>query len=285
MRTLLLLVLWGVTAAQRLRHEPTLDAGSPAPQCGDVSAHWRSPIDVPRTYTPTHYKVSVRYRPWEAVALQHTSTGLQVNLHHGFNSFSAPDSGSAAGNLRLQEMVRARDGSGPGNFELTRLELRAPAAHRLAGQSSLLELQLWHQATSAEAGAAMPRAQDSNSTVISLLFDPSPNGPSQPLLARLRDALEVPLPPLSTRFLHGGAPLDLAALVPNGTGLLRYEGSEISPPCRRGVVWLIADAVAPVEEGLLQRLAFHLRIASQQPEASRHWPLGQRSLLRMLVSQ
>lgn len=251
----------------------------------DTSPHWRSPIDLPANYTPTHHSVSLQYHPWEAVALQHTSVGLQINLRQAFNSFSISDSSdlsSIAGRLRLGEMVRARDGSGPGNFVLTRLELRAPSAHRLAGNSSLVELQLWHEAEG-DAGK-VPRAQDSNSAVISILLDPVLGGPSLPLLAQLSDALEAPLPPTSTRFLHGGPPLDLGSLVKHGSGLLRYEGAEIAPPCRRGVVWLIADHVTSVEANLLQRLAFHLRIATQLPLAAHHWPLGERSLFRLVVN-
>jgi len=262
-----------------------------ADQCAGQSSHWRSPADIPRSWTPTHFSVSVWYRAFEAVALQHTSIGLQINLKQGFSSFSPSATSSlslssnfVAGHLILNGPIRARDGSGPGNFVLTRIELRAPSAHRLAGKASLMELQLWHETVGAGGGAEVPRAQDSNSTVISILFDPQPGGPIQPFLARLRDTFEVPLPPSSTRFISPGSmePMDLNSLLKNGTGL-RYEGSEIAPPCRRGVVWLVSDQAVSVEEGLLKRLAFHLRIASQLPLASRSWPLGQRSLLRLEV--
>merc|ERR1712139_498311 len=54
-------------------------------------------------------------------------------------------------------------------------------------------------------------------------------------------------------------------------------------PHPAGVVWLIADHATPVEQGVLKRLAYHLRIASQLPLASEIWPLGQRSLLRLVL--
>lgn len=105
-------------------------------------------------------------------------------------------------------------------FELSHLEFRRPAEERINGRTYDMSAHLVH------------RSEDGQVAIVAVLLE---KGTEHPLIQTLWDNM-----PLERDLeVAPEASIDLNALLPEGRAYWTYMGSQTTPPCSEGVLWMV----------------------------------------------
>ena len=142
-------------------------------------------------------------------------------------------------------------------YDLLQFHFHAPSEHTIEGEAAALEIHFVHQDRNsgnlAVVGILLGEGERENAAYAAV-FDHLPAQVGEPEA--------------------NGAPLDLAALLPETQGYYAYQGSLTTPPCSEVVRWLLLDT--PLELSAAQIKAFTDIYAGNARPVQ---PLGQRDLL------
>jgi carbonic anhydrase len=159
----------------------------------------QSPIDIRDGIAVDLEKIAFDYRP-SGFTVQDTGHTVQVNV--------------AAGN-GLTVMGR--------RYELTQFHFHRPSEERVNGRQFDMVAHLEH------------RDAQGRLAIVAVLLERGPDDKPQPLI----QAVWANLPLERGEALAAQAQLDLNQLLPQNRGYYTYMGSQTTPPCHEGVLWMV----------------------------------------------
>jgi len=159
----------------------------------------QSPIDIREGIAVDLEKIAFDYRP-SAFTVQDTGHTVQVNV--------------AAGN-GLTVMGR--------RYELTQFHFHRPSEERVNGRQFDMVAHLEH------------KDAQGRLAIVAVLLERGPDNKPQPLI----QSVWANLPLERGEALAAQVQLDLNQLLPENRGYYTYMGSQTTPPCQEGVLWMV----------------------------------------------